>query len=245
MPETQTLIFFAILTISLIAFIREWFPIEVTSLLVLAALMLSGLIDKNQAIEGFANKAVITIGAMFILSHAFTKTGFIRAFTVWLENNGRGRNWAVTTLFLLSVSIFSAFINNTATVAILIPVASELSRRLKISASKIMMPLSFAAIVGGTCTVIGTSTNLIVNDIASDAGFHIGVFELSKLGIILVVITLVYVHAAQKWILPSRVPISGLTQKYHMGTYLTEVQLTEESTLVGKKISGIKSRYNL
>ena len=85
--------------------------------------------------------------------------------------------------------------------------------RLKISASKIMMPLSFAAIVGGTCTVIGTSTNLIVNDIASDAGFHIGVFELSKLGIILVVVTLGYVLFAQKWILPSRVPVSSLTQK--------------------------------
>lgn len=235
MPDSQTLIFFGILIISLIAFMREWFPIEVTSLLVLAALLLTGLIDKHEAIEGFSNKAVITIGAMFILSHAFTKTGFIRVFTVWLENNGRGRNWAVTTLFLLSVSIFSAFINNTATVAILIPVATELSHRLKISASKIMMPLSFAAIVGGTCTVIGTSTNLIVNDIAYEAGFQIGVFELSKLGIILVVATLAYILVAQKWILPSRVPTLGLTQKYHLGTYLTEVVIPQESPLNGTK----------
>lgn len=240
MPDTQTIIFFTILVISVIAFIREWFPIEVTSLLVLAALLLSGLIDKNQAIEGFSNKAVITIGAMFVLSHAFTKTGFIPVFTVWLENNGRGRNWAVTTLFLFAVSIFSAFINNTATVAILIPVATELSQRLKISASKIMIPLSYAAIVGGTCTVIGTSTNLIVNDIAMDAGFYIGVFELSKLGVILVAATLAYILFAQKWLLPSRVPVSGLTQKYHMGTYLTEVKLTEESPLVGKKFMDLK-----
>ncbi len=224
-----------ILIVSVIAFIREWYPIEVTSLLVLAALLLSGLIDKHQAISGFSNKAVITIGAMFILSHAFTKTGFIRVFTIWLENNGHGRNWLVSTLFLLSVSIFSAFINNTATVAILIPVASDLSHRLKISASKIMMPLSFAAIVGGTCTVIGTSTNLIVNDIAFEAGFHIGVFELSKLGIILVVATLGYILIAQKWILPSRVPISGLTNKYHLGTYLTEVKIPMDSPLNGRK----------
>ncbi len=203
--------------------------------MVLAALLLSGLIDKHQAISGFSNKAVITIGAMFILSHAFTKTGFIRVFTIWLENNGHGRNWLVSTLFLLSVSIFSAFINNTATVAILIPVATDLSHRLKISASKIMIPLSFAAIVGGTCTVIGTSTNLIVNDIAFEAGFHIGVFELSKLGIILVVATLVYILAAQKWILPSRVPVSGLTKKYHLGTYLTEVQIPKDSPLNGRK----------
>jgi len=235
MPDTQTIIFFVILAVSLVAFIREWFPIEVTSLLVLAALLLSGLIDKHEAIGGFSNKAVITIGAMFILSHAFTKTGFIRVFTVWLENNGRGRNWAVTTLFLIAVSIFSAFINNTATVAILIPVAAELSQRLKISASKIMIPLSFAAIVGGTCTVIGTSTNLIVNDIAAEAGFKIGVFELSKLGLILVAATLGYILFAQRWILPSRVAVSGLTQKYHMGTYLTEVKVDIDSPLVGEK----------
>ena len=235
MPETQTLLFFVILTVSIVAFIREWFPIEVTSLLVLAALLLSGLIDAHQAIAGFSNKAVITIGAMFILSHAFTKTGFIPVFTVWLENNGHGRNWAVTTLFFLAVSIFSAFINNTATVAILIPVATELSHRLKISTSKIMIPLSYAAIVGGTCTVIGTSTNLIVNDIAAEAGFNIGVFELSKLGIILVAATLLYILFAQRWLLPSRVPVSGLTKKYHMGTYLTEVRLPAESPMVGKR----------
>ena len=235
MPDSQSIIFFTILILSIIAFIREWFPIEVTSLLVLAALLLSGLIDKHQAIAGFSNKAVITIGAMFILSHAFTKTGFIRVFTVWLENNGHGRNWLVTTLFLLSVSIFSAFINNTATVAILIPVATDLSHRLKISASKIMIPLSFAAIVGGTCTVIGTSTNLIVNNIAYEAGFHIGVFELSKLGVILVAATLAYILFAQKWILPSRVPVSGLTNKYHLGTYLTEVKIPQGSPLNGRK----------
>ncbi|MCF7922793.1 MAG: SLC13 family permease [Candidatus Marinimicrobia bacterium] len=235
MLDSQSLLFFTILIVSIIAFIREWFPIEVTSLLILAALLLSGLIDSHQAISGFSNKAVITIGAMFVLSHAFTKTGFIRVFTLWLEDNGRGRNWAVSTLFLLSVSIFSAFINNTATVAILIPVASELSHRLKISASKIMMPLSFAAIVGGTCTVIGTSTNLIVNDIAMEAGFNIGVFELSKLGIILVIATLAYILLAQRWILPSRVPVSGLTNKYHLGTYLTEVVIPKESPLAGRK----------
>ncbi len=234
MLDMQTIMFFTILVISIIAFVRDWFPIEVTSLLVLAALLLTDLITTEQAIAGFSNKAVITIGAMFILSHAFSKTGFITVFTVWLENNGRGRNWATTTLFLISVSIFSAFINNTATVAILIPVARDLAQRLKVSASKIMMPLSFAAIVGGTCTVIGTSTNLIVNEMASDAGYRIGVFELSKLGLILLAATLAYLLIAQKWILPSRVPVSGLTKKYHMGTYLTEVVLTEASPLVGK-----------
>jgi len=247
MADFQTITFLSILILSIIAFVRDWFPIEVTSLLVLAALLVTGLIDTDQAIAGFSNKAVITIGAMFILSHAFTKTGFIAVFTVWLENNGKGRNWATTSLFLLSTSIFSAFINNTATVAILIPVAKQLAQRLKISASKIMMPLSFAAIVGGTCTIIGTSTNLIINDLASEAGYRIGVFELSKLGLILVVATMAYILIAQKWILPSRLPVSGLTKKYHMSTYLTELRLTDSSPLVGKNFleQNIGTDYDL
>lgn len=247
MADFQTILFFAILFLSIVAFVRDWFPIEVTSLLVLAALLLSGLIDTDQAISGFSNKAVVTIGAMFILSHAFTKTGFIAVFTVWLENNGRGRNWATTTLFLLSASIFSAFINNTATVAILIPVAKQLAQKMKVSASKIMMPLSFAAIVGGTCTIIGTSTNLIINDMATDAGYKIGVFEMSKLGLVLLAVTMAYILFAQRWILPSRIPVSGLTKKYHMGTYLTEVKLTEDSPLVGKNFleMNIGATYDL
>ena len=245
--DIQLLLFMGILVVSIIAYVREWFAIEVTSMLVLALLLLSGLINSQQAIQGFANKAVVTIGAMFILSHAFTKTGFVRVFTLWLENNGRGRNWAVTSLFLLSTSIFSAFLNNTATVAILIPVASNLAQRLKISASKIMIPLSYAAIVGGTCTIIGTSTNLIVNDIAMKSGISISIFELSKLGMILVAATLLYALVAEKWILPSRLPVSGLTRKYHLGTYLTEVVIPAASPRVGKKFIefDLSGKYDL
>jgi len=234
MIDSQTILFFAILLASIAAFVFEWFPIEVTAMLVLAALMGTGLVSTEEAIAGFANPAVITIGAMFVLSHAFTKTGAINAITVWLENNGRGRPLLVMILYFLAASVFSAFINNTATVAILIPVGTQLAQRLHISPSKIMIPLSFMAIVGGTCTIIGTSTNLLVNELAMDAGIKIGVFELSKLGIILVIITLFYILAAQRWLLPSRIPTSGLTYKYHMGTYLTEVRITASSPLIGK-----------
>ena len=236
MPDPQLILFFVILAVSILAFMREWLPIDVTALLVLAALLATGLIDESEAIAGFSNPAVITIGAMFILSQAFTKTGFIHVFTQWLENNGRGRNWLVIVLFLLSVVFFSAFINNTATVAILIPVATQLASRLRISPSKIMMPLSYAAIVGGTCTLIGTSTNLIVNDLARDYGIEVGIFELAKLGVIMVVITLAYSLFAQRWLLPSRLPVAGLTRKYHLGTYLTEVRISPESPMIGKTL---------
>ncbi len=247
MFDTQIIIFFAILVASIIAFVRDWFPIEVTALLVLAALLGTQLIDEHQAISGFANPAVITIGAMFILSHAFTKTGFIGVFTLWLENNGRGYSWAIILLFLLAVSIFSAFINNTATVAILIPVGAQLARRLKMSPSKIMIPLSYASIVGGTCTVIGTSTNLIVNEFALEHGVKIEIFELAKLGLIMVVLTLLYALAAQRWLLPSRLPVSGLTKKYHLSTYLTEVHIGEESPLLGQTFmeADLSTKYDL
>ena len=247
MMDLQLLIFFAIVVVSIISFVKEWFPIEVTALIVLAALYITNLIDEHEAISGFANPAVITIGAMFILSHAFTKTGFIRAFTMWLEEIGQGSSWFMIILFLISVSLFSGFINNTATDAILIPVGLQIAKRLKMSPSKIMIPLSYASIVGGTCTLIGTSTNLIVNEIAQEHGLHFQIFELAKLGLIMVAITLAYTFVAQRWLLPSRVPLSGLTSKYHMATYLTEVKVSEDSSLIGKTFmdADVANRYDI
>ena len=211
--DANLILFIAIIGISIFVFIQEWFPIEVTALLMLAMLLLTGLVTPEEAVAGFSDHAVITIGAMFILSYAFSKTGFIRSFTVWLEKMGKGNRIAVISLFLFSVALFSGFINNTAAVAILIPVGLQLSMQLKLSPSKIMMPLSFAAIVGGTCTIIGTSTNLVVYGIAKGHGLEIAFFEVAKLGIIFSVVTIIYSLIAGKWILPSRLPVSGLTKK--------------------------------
>jgi len=245
--DWQLIYFFAVVIFSIISFAREWFAIEVTALLVLAALLIGGLIDEKEAISGFANPAVVTIAAMFILSHAFARTGLVRVLTIWLENNGQGRSWVTILLFLLAVSIFSAFINNTATVAILIPVSIQLARRLRMSPSKLLIPLSYASIVGGTCTLIGTSTNLVVNELAQEQGVQMGIFELARLGLVMVLVTLFYSLAAQRWLLPSRLPVEGLTKKYHLSTYLTEVRVTEESNLLGKTLmdAGLATGYQV
>ncbi|MBL7052251.1 MAG: SLC13 family permease [Candidatus Marinimicrobia bacterium] len=245
--DTNLILFIAIIGISIFAFIREWFPIEVTALLALAALLLSGLVTPEEAVIGFSDHAVITIGAMFVLSHAFSKTGFIRSFTAWLEKIGRGSRIVVISLFLFSVALFSGFINNTAAVAILIPVGLQLSSRLKLSPSKIMMPLSFAAIVGGTCTIIGTSTNLVVYGIARGYNLDISFFEMAKLGVIFSLVTIIYSLIAGKWILPSRLPVSGLTKKYKLATYLTEAIVGEDSPLIGRNCieCGLGKKYGI
>jgi len=245
--DANLILFIAIIGISIFVFIQEWFPIEVTALLMLAMLLLTGLVTPEEAVAGFSDHAVITIGAMFILSYAFSKTGFIRSFTVWLEKMGKGNRIAVISLFLFSVALFSGFINNTAAVAILIPVGLQLSMQLKLSPSKIMMPLSFAAIVGGTCTIIGTSTNLVVYGIAKGHGLEIAFFEVAKLGIIFSVVTIIYSLIAGKWILPSRLPVSGLTKKYKLSTYLTEAIIGKDSPLIGQNCieCGLSEKYGI
>jgi di/tricarboxylate transporter len=247
MYNFEIILFIAVALFSILAFVREWFPIEVTALLTLGILLVTGLITETEAVSGFSNHAVITIGAMFVISKAISKTGVIESFTMFIEKLGKGKTWLVLLLFFLAVSFFSAFINNTATVALLIPVGMQLAINLKISPSKVMMPLSFAAIVGGTTTIIGTSTNLIVADLAKNSGIEISLFEMSKLGIIFVVITLIYNLFASKYLLSSRIPISGLTKKYHMSTYLTEVQVSDDSPLIGATLlqSGIGPKYDI
>ena len=144
-------------------FALEWVPFEVTAFAELGILLLFNIITPEQAVSGFSNKAVITIAAMFVLSRAIEKTGFLEVFADKLYTFGGNRKWLTIFIFLLTVAVISGFINNTASVAIFIPLAINLCQKFKISPSKLLLPLSYAAIFGGTLTLIGTSTNLVVS----------------------------------------------------------------------------------
>ena len=130
------------------------------------------------------------------------------------------------------VSVISGFINNTAAVAIFIPLAINLCQKFHISPTKVLLPLSYAAIFGGTLTLIGTSTNIIVNTFLEEKGLQtFTMFEFAQLGWIFILIGIVYVMIVGKWFMPSRSITSSLTQKYHMRTFLTEFKITEKSPL--------------
>lgn len=236
------------LVLAVIFFIMDIFPLEVTAMGVTGILLLFNILTPEEAISGFSNKAVITIGAIFIISRSLVKTGFLEVLADYMYQWGRQKKWPTIFIFLLTVSIISGFINNTAAVAIFIPLAINLCQRFHISPTKLLLPLSYAAIFGGTLTLIGTSTNLVVSSLMETSGLKpFSMFEFSKLGFMFLGVGTVYNIIIARWFLPSRAVVSSLTQKYHMGTYLTEFKVGPESSLIGNTIRelDIEDKYNI
>jgi di/tricarboxylate transporter len=224
--------------VALVLFVFEVFPIEVTAMLLLAVLLLTDILTVDEAVSGLSNKAVVTVAAMLILGQALVKTGVLAAAADRIAEATGARSWLAMSLVLVVSGMLSGFLNNTAIVAIFIPLVVDLCRRFHVSPSKFMLPLSYAAIAGGTLTVIGTSTNLLVSAIAEDNGVApIGMFEMSPLGIVLLIVGLGYVLVAAPRMLPTRSTPEALTRQYEMRPYLTEVQVTETSELIGRTIA--------
>ena len=165
---SDQIILFLIISLMIVLFSLEVLPLEVSSLSAIALLLLFNIISLDQAISGFSNQAVITIGCIFVLSRSLVKTGFLEVLARFLYKLGGNNPWLTVFIFLFTVSVVSGFINNTAAVAIFIPVVFKISQRFHISPTKILLPLSYAAILGGTLTLVGTSTNLIVSSIMED-----------------------------------------------------------------------------
>ena len=229
-------------------FIMEILPIEVTAMGAIGVLLLFDILSWQESINGFSNPAVITIGAIFIMSRALVKTGFLEVFADFLAKKGGNQKWLTIFIFLLTVSIISGIINNTAAVAIFIPLGIDLCQRFRISPTKVLLPLSYAAIFGGTLTLIGTSTNLIVSSVMEEYNMiPFSMFEFTKLGVIFLVLGTLYNLIISKWFMPSRSIISSLTRKYHMGSFLTEFKIGEDSPLIGHSYGEmeITQKYNL
>ena len=226
----------------------EILPMEVTAMGAIGILLFFDVVSWQEAISGFSNPAVITIGAIFIMSRALLKTGFLEVFADYLAHKGGEKKWLTISIFLLTVSIISGFINNTAAVAIFIPLGIDLCQRFNISPTKVLLPLSYAAIFGGTLTLIGTSTNLIVSSIMVDYDLApFSMFEFTKLGLIFMLLGTIYNMIISKWFMPSRSIISSLTRKYHIGSFLTEFKVDVDSPLIGRAYPelDISNKYNL
>lgn len=233
---------------ALVAFVKELFPIEVTALGVLAVLVLTRTIGVEDALSGFSSTAVVAIGSLFVISHALTKTGLLETIADRIGDRAHDRPWPMIVLLLVLVSIGSGILNNTAVVALSIPLVMKLCRRLGVSPSKVLLPLSYASILGGTLTLIGTSTNLLVSTVVEEANQPpLGMFEFTLLGAVLTGAGLLYVILAARVMLPARADTGGLTEKYRVGAYLTELMLSEDSKLVGHSLSEehINEQYNI
>ena len=244
----EILIFLLLLGIVIVLFTLDVLPIDVTALAFLVVLLATGYLNIEEAISGFSNKAVITIAVMFVLSQALVKTGFLEVVADRLSKVGNKNQLFGLAVFLVTVSIFSAFINNTAAVAIFIPLAIQLSQKWGKSPSKVLIPLSFAAIYGGTLTLIGTSTNLLVSSIVMDYQIDpLGMFEFTAMGLIFMAVGTVYNTWIVPKILPSRAGISSLTRSYHLAPYLTEFKVSDGSYLIGSTCMkrSINEKYDI
>jgi len=155
---------------SIILFVSEKLPVDMVAMIVLVALLLTGLVDEDNILQGFSNPATITVAAMFILSAALQRTGVVRFLANKLYILAGKSKMRLNIVLMTTCGTLSAFINNTATVAVLLPLALRFSSERNISPSRILMPLSFAAQFGGVCTLIGTTTNLLMNLFLIGAG---------------------------------------------------------------------------
>ena len=184
MPDTTVIVALAVVVAAMVSFIRANQHVDIVALCVLVALIVLGLIDPNQALYGFANPATATVAAMFVLSAGLVRTGLVQWLAVQVDRfAGKGEARLIMVL-CITIAVLSAFIVNTATVAIFIPVAAVLAKTRKLSASRVLIPLSFASQFGGVCTLIGTSTNILVNSIALSQGMEaFGLFEFAPLGL--------------------------------------------------------------
>lgn len=237
-----------ILAFTLASFVREWLPVDVTALTSLGLLLLFRLVTVEEAVAGFSNPAVVTILMMFILSNGLVQSGLVRRIGYRIVGIARRSSRRASLILLSLTGLISAFINNTAAVSIFIPVATNVADQYRIRPSKLLIPLSYAAIFGGTCTLIGTSTNLLVSALAVDHGLPaFAMFEFAWLGGLLFVTGMLYNHFVVSRVVPEREAGASLTRKYGMGAYLTEVKIPEGASLVGRTVLSeqVSDRYRI
>ena len=228
------LITLGVFVMAVVLFITEKVPVEVTALLVLVTLSLTGVLSVDEALAGFSNPATVTVAAMFILSAGLYRTGAVNIVGTLLTRAGKRSFWLGALAMMLGVSVISAFINNTAAVAIFLPVALLVARQTGASPSKLLIPLSYASIFGGFCTLIGTSTNILVGGIAQAEGIAaLGVFEFARVGVPLALIGIVYMMTIGVRIIPERRRSEELTESYEMVKYLTEIVVLPGSPSIG------------
>ncbi len=209
---------------------------------VLAILLLSGVLETGDALAGFSNPGMITVGVLYVVVAGLQQTGGLDIISRSVLGMPKGETRALLRL-LLPVTAMSAFLNNTPLVAMFIPVVSDWCRKLRISPSKLMIPLSYAAIMGGMCTLIGTSTNLVVNGllIAETDYPGLNLFALAPVGVPCAIAGILLLLLAQRWLLPARKP--AVTEADDPREYTVEMVVSDQSPLAGKTIEQAGLRH--
>jgi di/tricarboxylate transporter len=232
----QIAIVLGLLVITIGLFATEKLSVDVVTLLIVIILTLTQILTPEEAFSGFSSDFIIILASVFIISGALQNTGILDNLGVQLSRIKFKNSSVLLTVIMLVTGAVSAFMNNTTVTALFLGPITGLCRKLKISPSQVLMPLAFASILGGTCTVIGTSTNVAVSGYIAKAGLEpVKLFELLPIGAILFTVGLIYMLTVGKFLLPKH-PVADLAEKYAVRDYLTEIVIMKDSPLAGQYV---------
>ncbi|MFQ5738355.1 MAG: SLC13 family permease [Acidobacteriota bacterium] len=233
---------------AIVLFALDIFPVDKVSALLLATLIATRLVSAKAAISGFGNTATITVACMLALSYGLERTGALNYAANKIVELAGASEIKVLLAIIFSVGVLSAFINNTAAVAIFLPLTLSVTRKQGLNASKFLMPMSFAAMFAGTCTLIGTSTNLLVSALVLDRlQWQVQMFEFTPMGLVFFAAGGLYLVFVGRHLLVSRRTEESLTEHYRLRNFVTELILRDQSPLIGRKISEtlLREKYNI
>lgn len=244
--SVEILIVFGLILLAMFLFAMDGIPFDLVAMILMSALLLTGILDVKEGLSGFSNPATVTIAAMFALSKGIQKTGLLRMVVRFL---GRIGQWSLPNAVLVIMGIIalvSAFINNTAAVVIFVPVLMATATRMDVSPSKMLMPLSFASMFGGVCTLLGTSTNILVSSIAADNGLKpFSMFEFTPFGLIIVSAGFIYLYSFGVNMVPPRRKVASLGRDFNTVDYLSDIEVTADYAHVGKPLKEVQDRWQL